>query len=125
MSKQFPTLDVLGAITGRLMADIGGIYEVCNHATGEPVFKHQLPRICREVKAAILERSPHLQQAIDESEQITKENFRGWGEKWLARYGETMSVPTLSAAEHESIGPISDIVEMVHPSRIVIATVDD
>lgn len=52
-TKDFPTADVLSPITGILVVeDIGRVYAVCNWATGESVYTHQLPRIGRELQAA-------------------------------------------------------------------------
>ena len=120
MSKRFPTLDVLGAVTGRLLGKMDGIYEVCNYASGESVYTHQLPRVCRELRAAMLKRFPDLQQEIDESELITRDNVGAWAADWLERHGATMEVCRLTADQHERIDPISELSEMVHPSKIVI-----
>jgi hypothetical protein len=41
--KEFPTAEVLSAITGHLVCEIGGVYRVLNWMTGENLFTHQLP----------------------------------------------------------------------------------
>lgn len=46
--REFPTAGVMSTVTGRLMGDIGDVYQVLNWMTGESVYTHQIPRICRE-----------------------------------------------------------------------------
>lgn len=120
MNRDFPTTDVLSTITGRLMGKIGGVYEVLNWMTGESVYTHQLPRISREARPVLIAAHPVLSQAIEEAEQVTQDNYRDWLAKWLDRYGETIAVPRFAAAEHESIDPLSELAERVHPDKIIV-----
>lgn len=118
-TKAFATADVLGTITGRLLGEIGGIYQVLNWMTGESVYTHQLPRIGREARPVILAMHPQLQQAMDEREQISPENWREWLQTWEDRYGPTIAVPKFNADTHERIDPLSELAEKVPPDRIV------
>lgn len=99
-TKEFATRDVLSTITGRLMGDIGGVYEVLNWMTGESVFTHQLPRIGREATPVLVATHPALQQAVDEAEQVTQENYQEWRQTWEDRYGPTIAVPKFGADDH-------------------------
>lgn len=118
-TKTFKTADVLSTITGRLMGEIGGVYEVLNWMTGESVFTHQLPRIGREATPVVVAMHPQLQQAIDEAEQVTPTNFRQWRQTWEDRYGAEIAVPKFSADTHERIDPMSELAEKVHPDKII------
>ena len=118
-TKEFATRDVLSTITGRLMGDIGGVYEVLNWMTGESVFTHQLPRIGREAVPVVVAAHPSLQQAIDEAEQVTPENYKEWLQTWEDRYGPTIAVPKFNGDTHENIDPISELAEKVHPDKIM------
>ena len=122
-TRAFPTRDVLSTITGRLMGDIGGVYEVLNFMTGESVYTHQLPRLGREALPVVLAAHPELAQAVEESEQVTPENFLYWRGTWEARYGLTIAVPKFTADSHESIDPLSELAQYVHPDKIVIVDV--
>jgi hypothetical protein len=122
-TKEFATRDVLSTITGRLMGDIGGIYEVLNWMTGESVFTHQLPRIGREATPVLVAVYPALQQAIDEAEQVNQQNYAEWRQTWEDRYGPTIAVPKFTAATHESIDPMSELAEKAHPDKIITVTV--
>lgn len=117
--KEFPTADVLSTITGRLMGDIGGVYKVLSWMTDGPVWTHQLPRIGREAMPVLVNLHPALQKAVDEADQVRPDNWQEWREKWLDRYGPTISVPRFNADQHEPIDPLSELVEKVHPDRIV------
>jgi hypothetical protein len=121
--KEFPTCDVLSTITGRLMGDIGGIYEVLNYMTGESVFTHQLPRIGREATPVVVAAHPQLQQAIDEAGQVNTDNWKQWRQTWEDRYGPTIAVPKFTEATHERIDPLSEAAEHFRPDQIVTVKV--
>lgn len=119
-TKNFKTEDVMSVITGRLIGDIGGVYEVLNWMTGESLFTHQLPRVGREALPVIVAMHPHLQQAVDEATQVTPENYKTWKQAWDDRYGSEIAVPKFSAENHERIDFLSELVEKVHPDKIVV-----
>lgn len=124
-TKAFPTAAVLSTITGRLLCDIGGIYEVLNWMTGESVYTHQLPRIGREAEPVILAAHPQLRDAIGEAEHVTPENWQEWRDRWLLRYGPEIAVPKMTAAEHKAIDPISELQAMAPNATAAIAVVID
>ena len=123
-TKVFPTPAVMSTVTGVLISDIGGVYEVLNWMTGESVFTHQIPRISREAVPVLLETLPALQQAIAEAEQITPENYEHWRDLWIDRYGPEIAVPKMTSGQHERIDPLSELAQHVHPDRIVVLDVD-
>jgi len=117
--KEFATCDVLSTVTGRLIGNIGGVYEVLNWMTGESVFTHQLPRIADEARPVLVAAHPALQQAIDEAEQVTTENWKEWRQTWEDRYGPMIAVPKFGADAHERIDPMSELAEKFHPDKII------
>jgi len=121
-TKEFATADVLSTVTGRLMGQMSGIYEVLNWMTGESVFTHQLPRISKEARPVLVAAHPLLQQAIDEAEQVTQENWQTWRQTWEDRYGPTIAVPKFNADTHERIDPMSETAEIFHPDKIIAVT---
>lgn len=124
-TKTFPTAAVLSTITGRLLCDIGGIYEVLNWMTGESVYTHQIPRIGREAEPVILAAHPHLREAVREAEEVTPENWQEWRDRWVERYGPEIAVPKMSAAEHKAIDPITELQAMAPNAKAAIAVVID
>jgi len=111
--EAFPTLDVLGAATGRLIADIGGIYKVLSFAAGEDVYTHQLPRVGREFAAHLKTYRPDLLPCFDEAERVTRETYKDIGADWVARFGETIEVRRMGADGHKRINPISELADMM------------
>ncbi|MER9814246.1 hypothetical protein [Mesorhizobium sp. M0129] len=121
-TKAFPTCDVLSTITGTLMSEIGGVYEVLNFMTGESVFTHQIPRISREATPVVLKLHPELEATISEADQVTPENYMTWLATWEERYGKTITVPQMTIGEHERIDPLSELAEKVSPDKIVVVS---
>jgi hypothetical protein len=119
-TKDFPIGAVLSVVTGRLLCDIGGVYDVLNFMSGESLFTHQLPRVGEEAEPVILAMHPRLAAAKDEAEQVNRDNWRDWLATWTDRYGETIAVPRMTIGEHERIDAMSGLAEMVHPDRIIV-----
>ena len=122
-TKAFPTAVVLSTITGRLLCDIGGIYEVLNWMTGESVYTHQLPRIGREAEPVILAAHPHLREAAREASLVNTENWQEWRDRWIERYGAEIAVPKMSAAEHKAIDPIIELRSMAPNAEAAVAVI--
>ena len=61
--KTFPLGAVLSVTTGRLLCDIGVVYEILNHVTGDSLFTHVLPRACRFASPLIKAQYPELDRA--------------------------------------------------------------
>lgn len=121
----FPTLDVLSVATGVLMAEIGGVYRVLGHMTGEAVFTHQIPRIAEEALPVLLALHPTLQQAIDESGQVSPETYAEWRDLWLDRYGPELAVPVLTADQHEFRDPLSEAAERFRPDQLAVVALPE
>jgi hypothetical protein len=122
--KLFNTNDILSVVTGRLMGDIGGVYEVLNWMTGENLFTHQLPRVRQEGAPVIVARHPHLQEAIEESAEVTPDNWKTWLSTWTDRYGPQIAVPTMNNEQHERIDPMSEAAEYFAPSQTIVVRHD-
>lgn len=118
-TKEFASCDVLSVVTGWLVGKMCGVYEVLNWMTGESLFTHQLPRVADEARPVLVAAHPSLQQAIDEAEQVSMENWSEWLQTWQDRYGPILSVPKFGTDNHERIDPMSELAEKVHPDKII------
>jgi hypothetical protein len=118
--RAFPTADVIGTITGRLLGKIDGIYQVSEFMCGEPVWTHQLPRVGKEIAPVVLRQHPHLAPVIQESEAVTPDNWQGVLAGWIARFGDTIMLKPMKHDDHQSIDPLSELAESVHPDRIIV-----
>jgi hypothetical protein len=125
-SKDFHIGDILSAGTGTLVspAGIGAIYEVLNFMTGESLYTHQLPRVSREAGPVILRQHPELAQAYEEVKQVTPDNWEQWLATWVGRYGAALSISPMTEDEHARIDMMSELVEMVHPDKIIPVVID-
>lgn len=119
MPKDFPTEAVISAATGMLICPIDGVYEVCAYMAGEPVWTHQLPRVGREIEASLRARRPDLLATFDEAKEVTPDNWQTYLSRFIERHGPTISVAPMSDDQHESIDPVSEAAEMIHPDRII------
>lgn len=117
-TKAFPTCDVVGAITGRLMGSMDGVYQVLAWMAGEPIWTHQLPRVIGEAWVSAIAAIPALAVLKDEHPQVNAENAQAWRDCWLDRYGPVIAVPRMTPDQHERIEPQSELVEKIHPDRI-------
>lgn len=120
MKKEFPLADVLGVLTGKLLGKIDGIYEVCQFMTGEPVWTHQLPRVCREITPGVLRQHPRLEPTIAEAGEVTPENVHALLSGWIARFGPALALEPMAPEEHERIDPVSELAEKVRPDKIMV-----
>lgn len=62
-STSFSLAQMLSITTSRLCCDMGGVYEILNHITGDNLFTHVLPRACRFAAPLLLKDHPELQPA--------------------------------------------------------------
>ena len=115
-TKAFATPVVLTVVTGRLLCEIGRVYEILNWMSDDVLFTHQLPRVGREAKPAILALHPDLEAALEEESQVTTDNYETWRDAWIDRYGAEITVPRLSADQHERIDPHSELAEKITPT---------
>lgn len=120
-AKDFPTDDVLSTVTGYFVSinGISGVYNVLNWMTGESIYTHQISRISKEAAPVILAAHPNLAAAYEEAKLVNQENWRVWRRTWINRYGPTISVPKFTIDQHERIDPLSELVEKVHPDKII------
>jgi hypothetical protein len=121
-TKAFPTADVLGAITGRLLGKIDGVYELLSWMTDGPVWTHQLPRVGREASPVVLSLHPELRAAVLQAEHVTPDNWQQWLAVWIDRYGPEITVPRFTEDQHERIDPLSELAEKMHPDLILVVS---
>mgnify|MGYP003405309659 FL=1 len=65
--KSFKIGAILTVTTGILLCDVGGLYEILNHLTGDNLFTHQLPRAATWAAPKLLAQFPALQEVTAES----------------------------------------------------------
>jgi len=118
-TQRFHIGDVLSMTTGKLLGTSGmdGIYRIAQHLAGEPVWTHQLGRVMRESRPHLLAQFPKLEAVT--GEDVTPENHQRWLSMMVETLGEWFDVAPMPEAAHESIDPLSELAERVHPAKIV------
>lgn len=111
-TKAFPTLDVLGATSGFLLADMGGIYQVLNFMTGQDLFTHQLPRAIESAREAYIYYNPAMVPFFTEIKEMTQDQILAARDFWLMKYGPTLDVPLIAPDKYEAKDPISELIDM-------------
>jgi hypothetical protein len=118
-ARAFHIGDILSITGDKLVSPrlVEGVYDILNFMTGDSLYTHQLPRAMRECRPHLLKQHPEL-ASVDES-NVTAETWRAWLDEQIKRFGETLPVTPVPADSHEFIDPVSELAEMVHPSRII------
>jgi hypothetical protein len=115
---KFTLGEVLSVTTGTLLCDIGRVYAILNHMTGDNLFTHQLPRASRECAPHLLKAFPHL--AAINTEAVNGDNWATWLYDQVLEHGNEFEVQPLPEHAHEFIDPISELAERVHPDKIIV-----
>lgn len=116
-TQRFHLGAVLSMTTGKLLCHMEDIYKIAQHLAGGPVWTHQLGRVMIESKPHLLAQFPAL--AAVTGDEVTPENFAAWLYERIGEHGEWFEVAPMPADAHESIDPLSELAEKVHPDRIV------
>ena len=116
--RTFTLGQVLSAMHGTLLCDMGGLYEIMNYLTGDNLFTHQLPRAFRECGPWLKRRHPEL-AALDTS-AVTPENWRVFLDAAVARFGETVKVQPIPRDDHTTRDPVEELVEMIGEDRVIV-----
>lgn len=118
--REFHIGDVLTVVTGKLLSPthMAGVYDILNFMSGDNLYTHQLPRVSDECKPYLLKQFPQL--ADVDASSVDNVNWQAWLAKQEAKFGARFMVEAMPVGEHERIGPISELAEKVHPSRIVV-----
>lgn len=118
-TKDFHLGDILSITTGKLVSPrhIEGVYDILNWMSGEQLFTHQLPRVMREAAPVLLRAHPALEAVKPTT--LSPEDVAPWLAEQVAAIGEMLPVPKMTKDEHESIDPMSELVERVHPDKII------
>lgn len=124
-ARDFHIGDILSVTDGHLVSPrhVEGVYDILGWMTGENLFTHQLPRASDECRPSLLAQHPDLAAVVfPERDDWTKEAVYEWLATVVAEYGETRPVLPLSAEDHTSIDPLSEL-RMMRPDMPIIAVV--
>lgn len=117
--KEFKIEVVLSAVTGKLVCDIGEVYEVLNFLTGDNLYTHQLPRAGQVCRIPVFKQHPFLKD-IDLS-AVNPENWQEVLNQIKAVYPNM--IPLTPIKNWTSIDPLEELGSMVgDKTKIITAT---
>lgn len=134
-TKAFSLGQILSITTGRLCCDMGGIYDILNHITGDNLFTHVLPRASKFAKPMLLELFPKLEAAATEASmermdtllsinpQRPMKGIEQWLD-WVRNEHGLESVYGLPCYGDRwlSLDPIAEAVAMVGEDKVAVIT---
>jgi hypothetical protein len=134
-TKQFHIGDLISVTTGQLVSPnhIDGVYDVCDHVTGEQHMIHQLPRARETVTPWLFHQHPWLKD-IDvpefdiPSEGSSEDAMRivlTWVDQVAARYGEFHDVAPMPFGMYVGREPITELQEMAPQAQIITIEIDE
>jgi hypothetical protein len=101
---------VLSVTTGRLLCDIGSVYDILNHMTGDNLFTHQLPRASEVCEKPLLAQFPQLAAMQVPDDLRGEESCQAWLNSQIAIHGDEFDVETLESWQH--INPLTELAQM-------------
>lgn len=111
----FDTHGILSVTTGRLMGDIGAVYEVISYLIGRPAYTHELSHYRDAASAALLTRYHGLPDAA------TRENWQEVRDKAIEKFGAKMALdPALDGILADDKDPITTLREMGYTGEVVL-----
>lgn len=115
-SKKFKIEEVLSAIKGVLLCDIGKVYEVLNFLTGDHLYTHQLPRACRVCQPEVYKQYPFLEQ-IDLS-GINRNNWKEGVAAIKSQHPNELELTPIESWQYKD--PITEAEEMMGKENVVV-----
>lgn len=118
-TQAFPTADVLGVLTYKLLGGMDGIYAVAKFMAGTSVYTHQLPRFMEAARVAILAVRPDLHRVVNESEEVDGDTAERILFQWVTRYGPAIEVPVLSPEAYAPRDPMEELVSIFGEDNVI------
>lgn len=116
---KFATHAVLGASTGRLLGDIGGIYKVISFLIGRDAYTHDLVFYRRQASKALKAAVPALPVEKD-AEHVNGKNFQECLATWEKQFGPEIDLPdSLRDCLADDKSAMETLTEMVDPKKII------
>jgi hypothetical protein len=121
-TKPFHIGTILSITDGKLISPdgIGGVYQICDHMTGDTNFTHQLPRVAREIEPHLRAQFPDLAAIVVPDTIHDEPTMLAYLQSLEAEYGTHRDVEQMPAVDHTPIDPIAELA-LHHPGVPVVA----
>jgi len=118
-AREFTLGAVLNITTGKLLTDIGDVYQILNFMTGESLMTHQLPRASRACRPALIGQHPDLAD-MDASSVHDPASAAAFLRTQVRRLGRTRRIEPLLSGAYTAMDPIAEAVSMVGADRVIV-----
>jgi hypothetical protein len=121
LKRNFALGAVLSVAGGKLMCDIGMVYDILNFMTGDNLFTHQLPRAAEECRPSLLKQHPFLSEYLEKVEPtVSTVNVHEKLAECVSIWGSELAIDELSGAgDHEFKEPLQELCDMVGSDKVV------
>jgi hypothetical protein len=122
-TKTFDLGTVLTVTTGRLLTDIGNVYNILDFMTNDNLMTHQLPRASNACTKPLLAQFPQLNE-VEVPESFEGEDHdphaavKNWLDTQKVIYGNAFEVEPLESFEHKN--PLTELADMRPDMPIVV-----
>lgn len=126
-SKTFHLGHLISVATGIFVGpgNFGGVHELVEHLAGGPVWTHQMPSAVDALLPCLLGQHPWLAEIHPpefDQEGDASAAVDAWLNEQVERYGEQHEVTVCEGGWGRN--PITDLVEMVGPEKVIPVVVD-
>lgn len=128
-TKEYGLAPILTVVTGRLIGKFSDAHKFIEWMAAEPVYPNQFKRVFGEATKVLVAWYPAFSEIMatsDDEELNTEEKANAYIDRCAKILGGyTLQIPRLDEAQHERIDVLSELVETVHPSKIMVARVPE
>ena len=117
-TRDFPLSGILGVTTGRLMGDIGELYEVLGFMTGGPVWTHELPAAARLAAPEIARQHPDLPTEADDIGVTDQATAYAYLASAIEKYGATRTLTPIPDYTRTK-SPVETAIDMMGENRVI------
>lgn len=110
---------ILSITHEKLLTDIGNVYKILNHMTGDSLYTHVLPRAGRACTPELLRQFPELTAWDGHSKKVSTENVHEYIAKALAMFGEERDVAMLPVGVWDERDPVEELCGMVGSEKVI------
>lgn len=119
--KTFKIEEVLSAVKGYLLCDMGKVYEVLNFLTGDNLYTHQLPRAGRECAPHVFKQHPFL-ESIDLS-IVNTYNWKQVVADIKSKHPNEIELQKIEGIAH--VDPIEEAIQMKGKDNVIVVKPED
>ena len=122
-TKEFQLAAVLGAATGRVLAErgFGDIHEVAEFVIGHPIWTHEFADavLVEQLRDTILLQCPGMRAAVANATTVTDaETAEAFVNRWAPVYGRTVTL--IQGTNERAVSPVDTLRDIIGDDKPVV-----